>query len=606
MIGARKHAEHGGKLPTGRYGRHMQVRSNRGRWFRQRLGASQRTEPHALRTPLALLLMSLIIITAVWCWLSSPVNLERASIDTATKLECVSYAPFREKQSPWSSSIVIDRAQIEEDLSELSQISKCIRIYSVENGLDQAPVLASKFGLKVFLGIWLGRDQAKNARLVDTTLSVIDRNPDVIEAVIVGSEVLLRGEMAPSELRKYIRAVKARVSIPVSYSDAWEFWLYYPEVSDDVDFITVHMLPYWENFPVRAEDAAAHVDDIRRRLMATFPAKEILIGEAGWPSRGRMRDGALPSRINQARFLSDLLERSRRENFRVNLFEAFDEPWKRQWEGTVGGSWGLLDGTTRKPKYRFGEAVSNFPFWRLQIGFGLALCAAVFGSALLAYRRRPLSSEPVPWTAVAISAGLSGSLLGLTAEGAFYGSYGLKGSVIQLSMLTVAIAAPLLCANALALGHTLPRLGDLIDVREHKLTLQSKVLGLTLLAITLIALESALGLVFEPQRRDFPFAGLTMAVLPFWTLSLVSRLKSGPQTIAEILFACLFALAALYILFNEGLQNWQAQWTSAVFFMLAATLWRPRTAIVFKAELLSKKDAELRPTACPSIRKPEP
>jgi len=99
---------------------------------------------------------------------------------------------------------------------------------------------------------------------------------------------------------------------------------------------------------------------------------------------------------------------------------------------------------------------------------------------------------------------------------------------------------------------------------------------------------------------------LTMAVLPFWTLSLVSRLKSGRQTIAETLFACLFALAALYILFNEGSQNWQAQWTSAVFFMLATTLWRPRTAIVFKAELLSKKDAELRPTACPSIRKPEP
>ena len=69
--------------------------------------------------------------------------------------------------------------------------------------------------------------------------------------------------------------------------------------------------------------------DIHKQVAAAFPGKEILIGEAGWPSRGRMRDGALPSRINQARFFSELLDLARRENFRVNLFEAYDEPWKR-------------------------------------------------------------------------------------------------------------------------------------------------------------------------------------------------------------------------------------------------------------------------------------
>ena len=80
------------------------------------------------------------------------------------------------------------------------------------------------------------------------------------------------------------------------------------------------------------------------QVVAAFPGKDILIGETGWPSHGRMRDGALPSRINQARFVSEILDRARRDNFRVNLFEAYDEPWKRRWEGTVGGYWGLLDG----------------------------------------------------------------------------------------------------------------------------------------------------------------------------------------------------------------------------------------------------------------------
>ena len=44
------------------------------------------------------------------------------------------------------------------------------------------------------------------------------------------------------------------------------------------------------------------MDAIRKRLAVAFPTKEILIGETGWPSKGRMRVGALPSRINQARF----------------------------------------------------------------------------------------------------------------------------------------------------------------------------------------------------------------------------------------------------------------------------------------------------------------
>src|ERR1035437_7091289 len=89
----------------------------------------------------------------------------------------------------------------------------------------------------------------------------------------------------------------------------------------------------------------------RPRMAMAFPGKEILIGETGWPSKGRMRDGALPSRINQARFYSGILDRSKQENFRVILFEAYDEPWKRQWEGTVGGYWGLFDGKHRSEEH---------------------------------------------------------------------------------------------------------------------------------------------------------------------------------------------------------------------------------------------------------------
>jgi hypothetical protein len=79
-----------------------------------------------------------------------------------------------------------------------------------------------------------------------------------------------------------------------------------------------------------------------------------------------MRGSALPSRTNQARVILEILDLAQRENFRVNLFEAYDELWKQELEGTVGGSWGLFDSVRRTPKYLPGIPISNFPLWKLQ------------------------------------------------------------------------------------------------------------------------------------------------------------------------------------------------------------------------------------------------
>ena len=190
---------------------------------------------------------------------------------------------------------------------------------------------------------------------------------------MVGNEVLLRGEMTTSDLAANIRSVKSRVTVPVTYADVWEFWLRNREVYDAVDFVTIHILPYWEDMPVRAKFAAGHVDDIRKRMAVAFPGKEILIGETGWPSAGRMREGALPSRTNQARVVSEILDLAKREKFRVNLIEAYDQPWKRQLEGTVGGYWGLIDDRQSRGEISAGRAdqqlsileiADGHPAWR--------------------------------------------------------------------------------------------------------------------------------------------------------------------------------------------------------------------------------------------------
>ena len=359
--------------------------------------------------------------------MATPVTLAHAPIDPAAKLECVSYAPFRGSQTPLNPKLIVSPEQIQEDLVELAKVTQCVRTYSVDNGLDKVPELASKVGLKVLLGIWIGNGRAKNALLIDTAVSLAKDYPDAVKAIIVGNEVMLHGDMTPSDLRETIRSVKARVSVPVSYADVWEYWLRYREISDDVDFITVHILPYWENSPVRAEDAAAHVVAIAKQVAVAFPGKEILIGETGWPSNGRMRDGAIPSRTNQARVVSEILDLAKRENFHVNLIEAYDASWKREWEGTVGGNWGLFDGMNRQLKYPPGVAISNYPLWKLQMASGMALAIAVFAAAGLTLRRKPWTPRLASWVAVGISATTAGILLGVAADKMFYESYGFGG-----------------------------------------------------------------------------------------------------------------------------------------------------------------------------------
>jgi exo-beta-1,3-glucanase (GH17 family) len=537
-----------------------------------------------LRMPLALFVFSVGVIAAVWCWLGTPVTLVRALLES--KVECVSYAPFRGNQTPHDPDLIVNPQQIAEDLGELARITNCIRTYSIDNGLDKVPELASRVGLKVLLGVWIGRDRAKNALLIDTAIALTRENPGTVTAIIVGSEVLLRGEMTVSDLQEIIRSVKPRVDIPVTYADVWEFWLRYRELGADVDFVTIHFLPYWEDVPPRAEDAAAHVNDIRKQVVAAFPGKNILIGETGWPSHGRMRDGALPSRINQARFISEILDRARQDNFRVNLFEAYDEPWKRRWEGTVGGCWGLFDARDRKPKYPEGAAISNYPFWKLQMASGLLLCVCVFGTAALTRQRRRSPPRPASWIAVAVSATVAGVLLGVSSEQLLHEAFGIGGWLFQGSLLAAAIAAPLLAAHGSMMEIALPAFHELLMPTggQHLLT---RIAGFTLVVVTLIAAQSALGLVFDPRWRDFSFASLTMAVVPFWITGFLKPATSAAQPLAEAVFAGLFGAAALYIIFNEGFNNWQSLWTCAAYLLLGTTLWRPRRVVVTKMALIA-------------------
>ena len=299
---------------------------------------------------------------AGWWWMGRPVALPDAP---SSRIACVSYAPYRRSgETPYDPTIFISPERIDADLRALSQRFDCVRTYSQGQGLAAVPAIAKRHGMQVLMGIWLGRDPVANAREVAMGIATAKAHPDVLRGVVVGNEVLLRGELSPQALAGYVRQVRAAVpaAVPVTYADVWEFWLRYPQMASAVDYLTIHILPYWEDEPVPPEHAVRHVAQVYARMQRAFPDKPVMIGETGWPSAGRPRRAARATLVNEARYLREFLAYADRVHMPYNVIEAFDQPWKRVQEGTVGGYWGIFDVDAR-PKFPMTGPVVEEPRW---------------------------------------------------------------------------------------------------------------------------------------------------------------------------------------------------------------------------------------------------
>jgi glucan 1,3-beta-glucosidase len=523
-----------------------------------------------MRFALGFFLAVAAAIVAVWWWLGLPVAMPAAPLGPGEKLPCVSYTPFRTLTTFGEGVPPATAAQIEEDLSILARVTSCVRTYSVDLGVDQVPDIARRHGMTVLLGVWLGREADKNRLEIDRAVALANRHTDVVRAVIVGNEVLLRGELSPDTLIGLVRDVKARVPMPVTYADVWEFWLRYRAVADAVDLVTVHILPYWEDIPIEPAQAAPHMDSIRKTVADSFPGKDILIGEVGWPGFGRMREGALPSAANEARVLHDVVAAAKRGGYRVNLIEGFDQPWKRQSEGTVGGHWGLFAADASVPKFTWGAPVSNHPFWRMQAAGGVAFAAAIFALARTAARRNPIPPGVAAWAGVAVIALVAGTLIGWTVRNVPLESLGLSGWAVSLTLAALAILAPLAGAAALVRGIPTPLFAALLGTEPWPQSHLARLLGGVLLILCVGAVAIALGLVFDPRYRDFPFAPLTAAIVPFLTLRWLAPAAS--PGLSETVGGAVLVSSALFIAWNEGLVNWQSLWLCAAFLALGLTL----------------------------------
>ena len=149
-------------------------------------------------------------------------------------------------------------SQIAADLDLVEGKARAVRTYSTLGTLASVPGLAARHGIRVTLGAWIDADRTRNEREVEAAIRLAKQHRNVTR-VLVGNEVVLRGDIPLADLQAHLDHVRAATQQPVSTAEPWHVWLEHPELANHVDFIAVHMLPYWEGVDV--ETSMGYVAD---------------------------------------------------------------------------------------------------------------------------------------------------------------------------------------------------------------------------------------------------------------------------------------------------------------------------------------------------------
>ena len=257
------------------------------------------------RQPLLIaFVVAAVAVLASWWLAARPVPIPDGG---PGRLQCVSYAPSGGSYRPLREVTV---ANCGATSPYSSQRTGCVRTYTVSDGFDQVPAVARELGLQVILGAWISGNAEQNDREVALAIEVANRHRDTIRAIVVGNEVMLRHELPPDQLAALIRRVADATGLPVTYADVWGFWLKHRVLSQSVSFITVHIIPYWDDDPVGIDEVIA----LRRRAVrgdaATLPRQGGADRRDGLAERrtaarrdrpGRVEPGALRARVHRAR-----------------------------------------------------------------------------------------------------------------------------------------------------------------------------------------------------------------------------------------------------------------------------------------------------------------
>jgi len=247
------------------------------------------------------------------------------------------FSPYLEGQAP---GVTVSAAQIRARLEIIRPHTRWVRSFSCTDGHEQTPAIAHSLGLKTLVGAWLGTDAAINDREIASAIELARAGH--IDLLAIGNEVLLREDLPEDALIDYLMRVKRAVPrIPVGYVDAYYLFELHPRVTAACDVLLTNCYPFWEGCP--REQAINYMQSMHARTLAVAGGKPVIISETGWPQIGTAFYGAEPSVAGAMHYFLDTMRWAEHDGVEVFYFSAFDEAWKAEVEGDVGGCWGLWD-----------------------------------------------------------------------------------------------------------------------------------------------------------------------------------------------------------------------------------------------------------------------
>ncbi|OAX79088.1 hypothetical protein ACJ72_06595 [Emergomyces africanus] len=267
------------------------------------------------------------------------------------------------------------------DIAILSKLTNTVRLYGTDCNQTEMVLHAIKRlelkDMKVWLGVWLDNNITTNDRQIKQLYKVVEKTEDrsIFKGVIVGNEVLYRGKntgnpvTSITSLVKYMQDVKTNLKamgadMPVATSDLGDNWT--AELARVADAVMANVHPFFAGVSVK--EAASWTWSFWQNQNVPLTKgtnKPQIVSEVGWPSGGgnncspspcqTSTQGSIAGVEEMNQFMEDWVCQSLVNGTDYFWFEAFDEPWKKEFNEPHLGKewedkWGLMDpGRNLKP-----------------------------------------------------------------------------------------------------------------------------------------------------------------------------------------------------------------------------------------------------------------
>jgi exo-beta-1,3-glucanase (GH17 family) len=248
----------------------------------------------------------------------------------------ICFSAYEEGQEPGDT---LTEAQVRRRLEILKPYIKWVRTFSCIEGNELIAKIAKELGIKTLVGAWLGKDHAKNRQEIEALIAMA--NEGFVDIAAVGNEVMYRDDLTEDELLVFLDEVKAAVSIPVGYVDAYYEFEHRPRITERCDVILSNCYPFWEGCDI--DYSLMYMQEMFRIAQQAGNGKKVIITETGWPEKGSNLEGAFPSFNNFLKYFINTQRWSKQDDIEIFYFSSFDEAWKVGDEGDVGAYWGLWD-----------------------------------------------------------------------------------------------------------------------------------------------------------------------------------------------------------------------------------------------------------------------